>query len=162
MDWKYLLLSNEGRINRKSYLDGLLPVAALAGLLYLYLKFFTGILPTGADWLISGQIVIVALYLLSNISIKRMHDYGRSAVYLLHFYAPLIVAAIFLVQQKFFPLKSHEGSIVIYTMAVTLAVITFFWMVLEMFFRRSDEDANDYGPPPGDTKTDETIKQQEN
>ena len=149
MNWINLLLGTKGRINRKSFLLGLLPIALLFVLLVLYLKFLSGILPGWANSLIPALIALEALYFLANLSIKRMHDYGRSAHYLWLLFAPILFVAVFLIQQKFFPLPSYEGAVVIYTILVSLALITFFWMLIEMMFLRSHEQKNSYGSPPG-------------
>ena len=148
MNWNNLLLGSKGRINRKTWLIGLLPIFVLLALLVLYLKFLTGLLPGWANIAIPAAIALEALYFTARLSIKRMHDYSRSAHYLWLLFAPLIVAALFLLQQKFFPLQSHEGSVIIYTVLISLAFITFLWMLSELMFRRPDEHDNSYGPAP--------------
>ncbi len=146
MNWINLLLGSRGRINRKMFLLGLLPVLVLLALAGLYLKMLTGILPRWADILIPALIKLEALHFFSRVSIKRMHDYGRSAHYLWLLFSPLLVTALFLAQQKFFPLKSYEGAVVIYTILISLAVIAFFWMLVEMTFLRGHTTDNKYGP----------------
>lgn len=149
MNWINLLLSHKGRINRKSFMLGLLPVVLLFGLVFVYLKYLTGMLPLWADIAITAIIALEALHFLSRLAIKRLHDFGRSGHFQWILFSPLLVAAIFLVQQKFFHLQSYEWAVIIYTVMFSLAMIGFFWMLVEMIFRRSDEQANAYGPPPG-------------
>ena len=146
MNWIDLLLATKGRIKRRTYLIGLLPVLLLLALLTLYLRFLTGIVPAWANAIIPALIAVEALYFTANLSIKRMHDYGRSAGWLLLLFSPLIIAACFLIQQKYFPLQSYEGAVVVYTTLISLAFIGFLWMLIEMLFLRSSEQDNRYGP----------------
>jgi uncharacterized membrane protein YhaH (DUF805 family) len=152
MNWINILLGREGRINRKTFLIGLMPILLLFALSVFYLKFLTGILPLWADALIPLVISLEGLFFLANLSLKRMHDYGRSAPYLGFLFSPLIVATLFLVQQKFITLKAYEVAVIAYTILISLAVIAFLWMLIEMLFLRSDEQTNSYGPPPVATK----------
>jgi uncharacterized membrane protein YhaH (DUF805 family) len=152
MNWINLLLGSKGRINRKTFFVGLVPILVLFGLLVLYIKLLTGILPSWADILIPALIALEALHFLSRLSLKRMHDYGRSAFYQWYLFSPLIIVGLVLIQQKFFHLQSYEGAVLIYTVLISLAVIAFFWMLIEMMFRRSDEQENKYGPPPTSTE----------
>lgn len=148
MNWIELLLSGAGRINRKTYLIGLIPVAILFGLLYLFLGYVAALLPGWGRLVIGGLLAVEALYFFAALSVKRMHDYGRSALFLAALFSPLFVVAAFLVQQKYFPLKTHEPSVVIYTILIVLAMVLFFWMLSEMLFRSSDEGDNGFGPAP--------------
>ncbi|MCP4934732.1 MAG: DUF805 domain-containing protein [bacterium] len=148
MNWIHLLLGTKGRITRKSFLLGLLPILALLGFLVFYLRYLTGILPAWANIIIPTLLTVEAAYFTANLSLKRMHDYGRSAGWLLMLFSPLIVVAGFLIQQKYIPLQSYEGAVVLYTMAISLAFIGFLWMLTEMLFLRSHEKDNRYGPSP--------------
>ncbi len=153
MNWINLLLGTKGRINRKTFIIGLVPILLLFALVYVYLKFLTGLLPRWADIALPTLIALEALYFTANLATKRMHDYGRSAHYLWLLFAPLILTVGFLFQQKFIALKTYEGAVVIYTILASLALLTFFWMLIEMLFLRSHEQKNRFGTPP-DSKTD--------
>ena len=148
MNWTNLLLGTKGRIARKTYIIGLLPVLVLFTLLVLYLRYLTAFLPGWANIVIPTLIAAEALYFTSTLSIKRMHDYGRSAGWLLVLFSPLFIIAGFLLQQKFYPLQSYEGAVVFYTSAISLTIICFLWMLTEMLFLRSHEQENRYGPSP--------------
>ena len=143
-------MATKGRINRKTFLMGLVPILILFALLYIYLKYLTGLLPLWAEIALPTLIALEALYFSANLSTKRMHDYGRSGYFLWFLFAPLLFAALFLFQQKFVPLKSYEGAVVIYTILISLAMICFLWMLVEMLFLRSNEEKNRFGPPPLD------------
>ena len=153
MNWINLLLGTKGRINRKTFLIGLVPILVLLTVLYVYLKFLTGFLPRWADMALPLLIALEAFYFTANLSTKRMHDYGRSGHYLWLLFAPLILTGGFLFQQKFVPLKSYEGAVVVYTVLISLAMLTFLWMLVEMLFLRSHEQKNRFGTPP-DSKND--------
>ncbi len=148
MNWIHLLLGTKGRIARKSFLLGLLPVLLLVGILTFYLRFLTGILPAWANIAVPALIAVEALYFLANLSIKRMHDYGRSAGWSLVLFSPLAVIAGFLLQQKYFPLQSYEVAVVVYTTLISMAFVGFLWMLTEMLFLRSHEKGDRYGPSP--------------
>ena len=141
MNWSNLLFSFEGRINRKAYLLGLLPVLVLFALLYLYASYLAGSQSTTINGIIMGIVALVALFFFTSLSIKRFNDIGRPAWFLGLLYSPLIIAAIFLLQQKFFPMQKHEAAVLIYTVLIVLAVTAFLWMLVEMLFRRPKEES---------------------
>ncbi len=148
MNWVNLLLHTKGRITRKSFVLGLLPIFVLIGFVIFYLRFLTGSLPAWANIAIPALLAAEVLYFTANLSLKRMHDYGRSAGWLLMLFSPLIVVASFLLQQKYIPLQSYEGAVVLYTSLISLAFVGFLWMFTEMLFLRSHEKDNRYGPAP--------------
>ncbi len=148
MNWIDLLLGTKGRINRKTFLIGLVPILVLLALLYIYLKMLTGFLPRWVDIALTLLIALEAFYFSANLATKRMHDYGRSGRYLWLLFAPLIFSALFLVQQKFIPLKTYEGVVVLYIILISLAMLSFLWMLTEMMFLRSNEQENRFGTPP--------------
>lgn len=136
MNWTNLLLSTEGRIDRTRFVIGLLPVLALIALVYVYGGYVKGSLPA-IDWLVMGAISLEALYFLTCLGAKRLRDIARPQWFLVILYSPLAVAAVFLVQQKFLPLKTHELSVTVYTAAIMLALIGFLWILAELLFRRT-------------------------
>jgi len=148
MNWNHLLLGTKGRINRKTFLIGLVPILVLFALLYIYLKTLTGLLPRWADIALPLLIALEAFYFSANLATKRMHDYGRSGRYLWLLFAPLLIMTLFLFQQKFVPLKSYEGAVVLYIILISLAMLSCLWMLIEMLFLRSHEQENRFGTPP--------------
>ncbi len=145
MNWTRLLLSARGRINRLTFLSGLLPVIFLLALVWFYLEKLTGLLPRWADILLPAAIALEALYFLACLAAKRMHDYGRPAHFLWLLFSPLIVTGLFLIQQKYFHLSSYEGAVVVYTVLFSLAMLAFLWMLVELIFLRSDQNDNRFG-----------------
>lgn len=140
MNWFTLLLSCEGQIKRRPYLIGLLPVLLLFVLAFLYARFVKGALPLWADLLVMAAIALEALYFLTCLSLKRLRDIGRPDWFVAVMLSPLLVAAFFLVQQKFFPLGNYEVAVPLYTTAIVLAVTGLLWVLVELMFRRSLAD----------------------
>lgn len=139
MNWTNLLLSTRGRVDRTRFLIGLLPVLALLGLVYVYGRYVAGALPA-VDWLVMAAIALEALYFLVCLGLKRLRDIGRPLWFMAILFLPLLVAAVFLVQQKFLPTASHEMTATLYTAAIVLAMIGFLWILAELLFRRSDAE----------------------
>jgi len=102
MDWKYLLTSFEGRINRKPYW-----LAALAvGVVFMVLFYLIGALfgtftPTDAPgnygmqfspigWVLIGIVYIAVIWFGLALAIKRLHDRNRSGWFYLLMLVPLV------------------------------------------------------------------------
>ncbi|MCF6200417.1 MAG: hypothetical protein L3J67_13735, partial [Hyphomicrobiaceae bacterium] len=68
MNWIDLLLGTKGRINRKTFLIGLVPILVLLALLYIYLKMLTGFLPRWVDIALTLLIALEAFYFSANLA----------------------------------------------------------------------------------------------
>ena len=152
MNWTYLLLGQKGRINRRHFLLGLLPITLLLALVWLFLTRLTGLLPRWATIALPAIITLEALYFLACLSIKRLHDYGRPAHYLWLLFSPMIFVALFSVQQKFIPLQAYgllltKMVINLYIVLTLLVLLAFLWIFGEMLLRRGDPQKNRFGAP---------------
>lgn len=93
MDWKWLLLSREGRIPRKVYWLNFVVPTALIGLVISLAELALG-LDDGHTALTSGPLSV--LFLLAMIwpsicvSAKRCHDRDKSAWWILLYFVPVI------------------------------------------------------------------------
>jgi uncharacterized membrane protein YhaH (DUF805 family) len=148
MNWSDLLLNFSGRISRKAFLAGLVPILLLVGGLYVFLNYARAGLEMKWQLLLGGFIALEAIYFLAALAAKRMHDYGRPTMFLALLFSPLLVAAVFLTQQKYIPLQNNEMAVVAYTLLIVTAMTLSGWMTAELIFRRSDEKANAFGQPP--------------
>lgn len=88
MDWKYLLTSFEGRINRAKFWAGVGVLIAI-GILATILD---AILGTGMDGygLISGVVSLITIYLALALYAKRWHDRNKSGWWSLIMLVPVI------------------------------------------------------------------------
>jgi uncharacterized membrane protein YhaH (DUF805 family) len=123
MDWKYLLTSFEGRINRKPFWFSVLALIILEWIVMLVLgavfgtSMMTGVdsnMPPGdaAAMATKGMIPIIVVSLLFlypalAIYAKRWHDRGKSGWWSLIMFVPLVGAIWFLVECGF--LRGTEG-----------------------------------------------------
>ena len=143
MDWRKLFFSIEGRLNRKPYwlaalaliavvlaigLGGALVAAAMSG--------------EAARWSVLVAVAIAVLVTLwpgLAISVKRLHDRGKSAWWLLVFYLlPGILDGI----QRLLP---GEDIGAVFSLAAAAISI---WALLELGFLKGTQGANRYGPDP--------------
>ncbi len=90
MDWKNLYLSTEGRINRKAYFLGILPMAVI-GLVALIIDGAVGSY-IGRSGIGVCQIISWGLLLWPSIAlaVKRLHDRNRSGWFVLLGYIPFV------------------------------------------------------------------------
>lgn len=130
MDWKYLLASFEGRINRKPFWLSLLVLVVLQWILFIVFGMLLGTSMTGLDpstdpaemsaMAMKAMIpmwIVILLFLYPSLAIytKRWHDRGKSGWWSLICLVPLI------------------GGI---------------WMLVECGFLRGTEGPNQYGNDP--------------
>ena len=158
MNWTTILLNSKGRIRRVAFWLGLLPVGALAGLIYLYARFVSGALPGWVNMLVMALVAVEALYFLAMLAAKRLRDVGRPQVFIAILYSPLLVAALFLLQQKFMPFLPPKPLVPFYTVAITMAITGFFWIMAEMMFRRSTDHDKDKDKDSSDNSKDKDEK----
>lgn len=93
MDWKYLLFSFEGRINRKRFWLASIAVALVSAAAIVGLTFFTaaaaeGHLPLPAEIGVALLLAVVGVVLFCTlaISVKRLHDRGKSGWWMALYY----------------------------------------------------------------------------
>lgn len=98
MDWKYLLTSYEGRINRAKFWAGTLVLVGVA-LVTMFVDMMIGTysMESGIG-LISGIWAIASLYLWFSIYTKRWHDRDKSGWWSLIILIPLIGAIWILIE----------------------------------------------------------------
>ena len=127
MDWKYILTSFQGRINRQSYWLGAIVLAVIAlvligGAIALFATFTATDEPgkynmqmSPAGWVISVVAYILIIWFSLAIQIKRWHDRDKSGWWVLIALVPVI------------------GGI---------------WALVECGFLRGTSGANRFGPDP--------------
>ncbi|MFZ1415145.1 MAG: DUF805 domain-containing protein [Defluviicoccus sp.] len=136
MDWKFIFLSFQGRLNRKPYWLGTLAIIGVIVVAVLGLVFLAG----GAG----GYAAIAILYLVLlwptlAIGVKRLHDRGKSAWWLVVFYVVPTVLNVLA--------ESGDGGDGIGAMIFGLAGLAIsIWALVELGFLRGTVGANRYGP----------------
>jgi uncharacterized membrane protein YhaH (DUF805 family) len=93
MDWKYLLFSFEGRINRKPYwlasiALGLLGASLIVGLTFLTAAAAEGQLALSPQIAVALLLAVIAAMLFCSlaISVKRLHDRNKSGWWMALYY----------------------------------------------------------------------------
>ena len=126
MDWKYLLTSFEGRINRKPFWLGAIAFGIVVSILTTIVESLFGIktdssMPgytqdfTQFGWILISIIGLVSLWVGLALQVKRWHDRDKSGWWVLIGLIPVI------------------GNI---------------WALVETGFLRGTDGTNSYGPDP--------------
>jgi uncharacterized membrane protein YhaH (DUF805 family) len=138
-----LLFSFRGRIGRQPYWLASIAMIALTILIGSILAFSRGsILPPDTGRLDAGALLLLASYVpfvwvALAVGAKRLHDRGKSAWWLLPFYAlPSIIDGA----------GSYAGGMEMVFTLVSLALTV--WAVVELGFLRGTTGPNAYGPDP--------------
>lgn len=119
MDWKYILTSFSGRLNRQPFWLGLVLVIVIELVVfYLVSSLFGTFTPTGdpanygmqfspVGWVILAILYVAVVWVGLALQIKRWHDRNKSGWWVLISLVPLIGAIWFLVECGF--LRGTEG-----------------------------------------------------
>lgn len=135
MDWKFVLLSFQGRLNRKPYWIGALALMGVSILTVVGLLLLTG---GGAGFAVIGIVYLLMLWPALAIGVKRLHDRDKSAWWLLVFYALPVVLNITVGDGE------GMGAAVFGLASLGISI----WALVEMGFLRGTAGANRYGPDP--------------
>ena len=99
IDWKDLLLSFDGRINRAKFWIG---IAAIWVVLWL-LAIVAGAMNSSILWTIFVLLSLLVIWPSLALSIKRWHDRGKSGWWILIGFVPLIGGLWALIETGFLP-----------------------------------------------------------
>ncbi|MDS4072462.1 MAG: DUF805 domain-containing protein [Defluviicoccus sp.] len=136
MDWKFIFLSFQGRLNRKPYWLGTIALLSLVIIGVFGVMFLTG----GGGVAAIGVIYLLLLWPTLAIGVKRLHDRNRSAWWLVVFYVVPTLLNV-LVEGG----DGEGGGAMIFGLA-SLAISI--WALVELGFLRGTVGANRYGPDP--------------
>ena len=137
MDWHYLFISLDGRINRQPYWIGAILVA-IAGLLIQYLALMT-LGPLAA--LVIG---LICLYPSFALMLKRAHDRNRPT-WLIAIFFGLMAAATLLRPDDVDNMTETPTLFVL--IAIPWILLSLFFLV-DLGFLRGTRGPNRYGPDP--------------
>ncbi len=137
MDWKFIFLSFQGRLNRKPYWLGTIALLSLVVIGVFGVMFLAG---GGGGVAAIGVIYLILLWPTLAIGVKRLHDRNKSAWWLVVFYvAPTLLNVLG---------EGGDGEgvgAIIFGLA-SLAISI--WALVELGFLRGTVGANRYGPDP--------------
>ena len=137
IDWKHLLLSLDGRINRAKYwiVVGLGILASLVATALLVIPVL--------GWVLFAVIILGMIYVGVAVGVKRLHDRNKSGWWLLLFYlAPGALQAA--------AGDSFSGIGLLLNVAGFAVSI---WAMVELGILRGTDGPNDYGPDPLEGRT---------
>lgn len=136
MDWKHLLFSFEGRVNRAKYwLVALITIGVSMAIAFLLIAVA---LNSIAGFSVLALLILIPAYVGVVVGVKRLHDRNKSGWWLLLYYlVPGILTGI--------AGDSYEGTNLALNVvghAISL------WALVDLGFLRGTAGPNDYGPDP--------------
>lgn len=136
MDWKHLLFSFEGRVNRAKYwLVALVTIGLSIAIAFLLIAVA---LNSIAGFSVLALLILIPTYVGVVVGVKRLHDRNKSGWWLLLYYlVPGILTGI--------AGDSYEGTNLALNVvghAISL------WALIDLGFLRGTAGPNDYGPDP--------------
>lgn len=133
------VFTTRGRLARK-------PFAIALGVSFLAVfvaSFSAGLLPAALSSLTTLLIAALYVFFDCSITVRRLHDVGRSGYWLLIFFVANNVVAILF--QTFFQVLGPPSFWGFVVLAYFIAVVIYSFTVL---FDRGDPNVNQYGPAP--------------
>ena len=137
MDWKFIFLSFQGRLNRKPYWLGTIAILSLIIIGVFGVTFLAG---GGGGVVAIGVIYLLLLWPTLAISVKRLHDRDKSAWWLVVFY---VVPALLNVLGEAGD-GDGVGAIIFGLGGLAISI----WALVELGFLRGTVGANRFGPDP--------------
>lgn len=137
MDWKFIFLSFQGRLNRKPYWLGTIALLSLAIIGVFGVMFLAG---GGGGVAAIGIIYLILLWPTLAIGVKRLHDRDKSPWWLVVFY---VVPTLLNVLGE---TGDGEGAGAIIFGLASLGISI--WALVELGFLRGTVGANRFGPDP--------------
>lgn len=136
MDWKHLLFSFEGRVNRAKYwLVALVTIGLSIAIAFLLIAVA---LNSIAGFSVLALLILIPTYVGVVVGVKRLHDRNKSGWWLLLYYlVPGILTGL--------AGDSYEGTNLALNVvghAISL------WALIDLGFLRGTAGPNDYGPDP--------------
>jgi uncharacterized membrane protein YhaH (DUF805 family) len=152
MDWKYLLFRFEGRINRKPYWLASLAVALVGGGTAAGAAFLTAegaeselTLPAELGVAVILAVVAVVLFCSLAISVKRLHDRGKSGWWMALYYC---IGGVQEIADQAELSGTQEDPT---TLGIGLGLIGFavaIWYLVDLGVLKGTPGPNQYGPDP--------------
>jgi len=150
MDWKTLLFSFGGRINRAKYWLTML-IYAVVWVIYLVIVVIltSGLSRDALVIVLIGSMVILGFFGLWSslaVAIKRLHDRNKSGWWLLLFW--LVPNLLGMVPNLLGSLPMSAAGTVFGTLVALASFVIFIWGFVEIGCLKGTTGPNDYGPDP--------------
>jgi uncharacterized membrane protein YhaH (DUF805 family) len=143
IDWKRLLTSFEGRIDRIEFWVGFVAafvVALIAG----YVGGLIGNLIPYVGGIVSLAIGVVALYPAVAVAIKRLHDRDKPDFWLAVYFGPYVVSLLLSALGMLFLISFGF----LYTILSLASLAAFLYMAYDLGWLEGSPEANAHGPAP--------------
>jgi uncharacterized membrane protein YhaH (DUF805 family) len=140
MDWRILLFSFKGRINRAKYWLTLLITSVGAFVGAMIAAMFSALGDVGAFLLVVVMIAVGVFIVWTGLAtgLKRLHDREKSGSWLVLFYvAPSILSAV-----------SSNGNDALSTILAIAGFCISVWGFVELGCLKGTTGPNEYGPDP--------------
>lgn len=137
MDKVIPYFSFRGRANRQRY--WLTVLATYALLLIVLLPSM--IIPV-VGWVIGGLALLAALWVAVATAIRRLHDRGKSAWWLIPMYVPLVLLSLLATAAQGGGEPEAGAGFSVLSMPFSL------WILIELGFLRGSRGENKFGPDP--------------
>jgi uncharacterized membrane protein YhaH (DUF805 family) len=152
MDWKYLLLSFEGRINRKPYwlasiALGFIGAGLIIGLTFVTAAAVEGQLALPPEIAVALLLAVIAAMLFCSlaISVKRLHDRGKSGWWMAFYYG--VGGAQEAAERAGLSGTEDEPTMIGVALALIGAVVGI-WYLVDLGILKGTPGPNRYGPDP--------------
>ncbi|CAN5377139.1 DUF805 domain-containing protein [soil metagenome] len=137
-----------GRVSRAGYWRWQLALAIIGALLWVGMIFFAmgGIAPVAFGLLC---VLAVFVYASVGVSVRRLHDRGKSGWWLLLFQGfPILIGATqWFVEQRFSQPMGTSGALLLLILSLASVGVSI-WGLVEIGFLRGTPDVNAYGDRP--------------
>ena len=151
MDWRHLFLDFKGRISRKHFWIGSVPLI-VAHLALMWAIFQVAGIPSDAllepDPRVAGTSIAVSLALMYPslaVCVKRLHDRGRPGWLI----APLYAVGFLLDLLDLAGLGgTAEENSLLFLVALFVAIALLVWFLIELGLLKGTRGPNRYGPDP--------------
>ena len=141
MDFQYLLMSFDGRINRQPYWMSVLVLVGISIVVLVVLGMILGF-QSRAFIILTLLIQLALLYPWCALMAKRLHDRNRPTWWVAFILVPFLLQNL----ATIFSDPANPGAVVTFLGLVTMVVAI--WFLIELGFLRGTVGPNDYGPDP--------------
>lgn len=153
MDFRYLYTAFNGRINRKPYwLASLILIAVMVVLNLVVILPLSSASPV-LSALVSLVLMLVFLYPIVALGVKRLHDRGKSGQLMIVFLAPGLVSQMGSLLGLTHSAQEISGQVVMLpnmlgTILGLVSLAIGIWALIELGIRQGVQGDNVYGPNP--------------
>ena len=147
MNFGSLYTSFEGRIGRKQFWIGFIPLVAVM-LIILFLSLYAvGEQDLWVFRLNKFIVMLIFMYPLMALGVKRLHDRGRPGYVVIVFFIPWLlhqITNLLEITGDFTSLNSLDLVFFLVNLLISI------WFIVDLGFLRGTRNTNQYGPDPAE------------